>query len=102
MSDKRDSATSLGDALRSFLEQQGLAGRLAQASVLEEWPRLVGSTVARVTSPLSVAADGTLFVAVRTSAWMNELSLLEGEILDAIRRGIPGAGIRRIRWQLAR
>jgi hypothetical protein len=33
---------------------------------------------------------------------MNELSLLEGEILDAIRRGIPGAGIRRIRWQLAR
>jgi predicted nucleic acid-binding Zn ribbon protein len=92
----------LGDALRSFLDQRGLTQRVEQAAVLEEWPQLVGATVARVTVPLSVSADGTLFVAVQTSAWMNELSLLEGEILAAIRRGLPKAAIRRIRWQLAR
>lgn len=92
---------ALGEALRRFLEQQGLAERVEQASVIDAWPSLVGPTVAAVTRPLAVAADGTLFVAVRTAAWMAELAMMEREILEQINRGITRAPVSRIRWQMA-
>lgn len=95
-----DESGPLGAALRRFLERQGLARRVEQASALEAWPRVVGPAVAAATKPLSVGADGTLLVGVRSSAWMNELSLMERELLDAVNRETPAAPIRRIRWQL--
>ena len=70
--------------------------------MIEAWPELVGPAVAAVTRPLAVAADGTLFVAVRTPAWMTELALMEREILTAINRRGDRGKIIKIRWQLAR
>jgi len=92
----------VGDAVRRYLEEHGLASRVEQTAVLEEWPRLVGSSVAAATTALAVAADGTLFVAVRTPAWMTELAMMEREILSAINARPGRAKIARIRWQLAR
>ncbi|HEX7123472.1 MAG TPA: DUF721 domain-containing protein [Gemmatimonadaceae bacterium] len=91
----------LGEALRRFLDGAGLAPRVEQAAVLEEWPRVVGPTVAAVTRPMAVTADGTLFVAVRTAAWMSELALLEREIVSRLREVSPRAPVVRIRWQMA-
>jgi predicted nucleic acid-binding Zn ribbon protein len=82
--------------------EHGFAERIEQASVLEEWPQLVGRTVAGVTKPLAVAADGTLFVSVRTPAWMTELAMMEREILKAINGKDGPARVNRIRWQLGR
>jgi predicted nucleic acid-binding Zn ribbon protein len=91
----------LAAALGRYLSQSGLATRIQQVSVVEAWPNLVGPGVAAVTQAISVAADGTLFVAVRTPAWMTELAMMEREILGAINRG-RSVAITRIRWQLAR
>jgi predicted nucleic acid-binding Zn ribbon protein len=95
-----DESGPLGDALRGFLRQAGLAKRVEQAAAMEAWPDIVGPAVAAATKPLSVGADGTLIVGVRSSAWMNELSLMERDLLDAVNRANPAAPIRRIRWQL--
>jgi predicted nucleic acid-binding Zn ribbon protein len=102
MPDDRGRAEALADAMRRFLDQKGLAARVEQASVLETWPALVGPAVAEAARPLSITADGTLFVAVRTAAWMNELAMMEREILAALNRSGPRSPILRIRWQLAR
>lgn len=96
-----DKAEPLGAALRRFLDQQGLAKRVGQATALDAWPRVVGPAVAAATKPLSVTSDGTLLVAVRSSAWMNELALMERELLEALNRANPSAPLARIRWQLA-
>jgi len=55
-----------------------------------------------VTEPLSVTADGVMFVAVRTHAWMSELSLLEPELLASLNRREGRPPVRKIRWQLMR
>ena len=99
--DKRE-PSRITDAIRGFLDQSGLAGRVAQASIIEAWPQLVGPVVAEATKALAVAADGTLFVAVRTPAWMTELAMMEREILAAINRQQGIGRIARIRWQIAR
>ena len=92
----------MDEALSSYLERSGLAGRVEQANVVPEWKSLVGEQIATVTIPHAIARDGTLFVAVTTNAWMMELSLMEPELLRVL-NGKPGRPpIVRIRWQLMR
>jgi predicted nucleic acid-binding Zn ribbon protein len=55
-----------------------------------------------VAEPMSVTADGTLFVNVTTNAWMNELSLMEPELLRALNAKDGRVPVKRIRWLLRR
>ena len=91
----------LAATLSRFLDKQGLTKRIGQATAMEAWPTVVGPAVAAAARPLSVPADGTLIVAVRSSAWMNELSLMERDLLEALNRANPSAPLSRIRWQIA-
>jgi predicted nucleic acid-binding Zn ribbon protein len=90
----------LGDALRRYLAKAGLGRRLAQAQVIPDWPRLVGPQIAAVTQPESVTPDGTLFVRVATSAWMNELQLMAPDIMARVNAGRGPGRIKTIRWLL--
>ena len=102
MSERRPKPQKLGDALASYLSESGLAERVEQAGVIPEWADLVGSQIATVTQPLAIARDGTLFVAVRTNAWMNELSLLEPQLLAALNAKPGRARVSKIHWRLMR
>jgi predicted nucleic acid-binding Zn ribbon protein len=90
----------LSGALRSFLKQRGFARRMEQVAAMEAWPDVVGGAVAAATRPLAISADGTMVVGVKSSAWMNELSMMERELVAALNRSNPAAPIQRIRWQL--
>ena len=100
--DRRRKPTALGDVLSGFLESSGLADRVEQATVLPDWPALVGAQIAAVTEPRSIGADGTLWVDVATHGWMTELSMLEPELLARLNERHLRSPIRRIRWQLRR
>jgi predicted nucleic acid-binding Zn ribbon protein len=93
----RDDAVGVGEALAAYLRRTGLKTRLDQASVVEQWPQLVGAPVARVTTPEGVTEDGILFVRVATAAWMQELQLMTPDILR--RLGSAGKKVRRFVWR---
>ena len=97
----RSRPTTVREALNSYLAKSGLAQRLAQAQVIPDWPRLVGPQIARVTVPESVSPDGTLFVRVATSPWMNELQLMAPQIMAAINAGRGPGRIKTVRWLLS-
>src|SRR2546421_5118512 len=99
---KRKRPVAVREALEGYLARSGLASRLAQAQVIPDWPRLVGPQIAAVTDPESGTPDGTLFVRVETSAWMNELQLMGPQIMTAVNGGSAGARIKTIRWLLSR
>jgi predicted nucleic acid-binding Zn ribbon protein len=65
------------------------------ATVVEEWPELVGPGIAAVTRVQRIA-DGVLFVAVTTSAWMMELNLMKQELLRRANAGKKAGRIRQI------
>jgi predicted nucleic acid-binding Zn ribbon protein len=94
--------SSIADVLPNVLKDAGIAARVQQAALLPEWSTLVGPQISRVTEPMSITADGTLFVNVATNAWMNELSLLEPELLRALNVKAGSAPVKRIRWLLKR
>ena len=91
--------TRVGEVISSVLGRSGASARLQQASVITEWPALVGDQIARVTHPISVSQQGVILVAVKTSAWMTELSLLEPELLRVINEKAGPGKILKIRWQ---
>ncbi len=96
MADKRP-VKKLSEALESYLKKSGLTKRMQQASVISDWPQIVGAQIAEVTRPVAVTADGTLFVAVRSAAWAQELQLMSPAILKEL--GKRGKRIKRIVWR---
>ena len=102
MSPARKKPAAIGDVLAGVLQETGIAARVEQAGIIPEWRALVGAQIAAVAEPMSVTADGTLFVNVTTNAWMNELSLMEPELLRALNAKEGRAPVRRIRWLLRR
>ena len=102
MSPAKKQPASIADVVAGVLANAGVAARVEQAGIIPEWRSLVGVQIAAVTEPMSIAADGTLFVNVTTNAWMNELSLMEPELLRALNAKEGRLAVRRIRWLLKR
>jgi len=92
---------AVAEALRAYLDRAGLTRRLSQAQVIPDWAGLVGPQIAAVTTPERVTPDGTLFVRVTTSAWMNELQLMAPEIMARVNAGRGAGRIAGIRWLLS-
>jgi len=102
MTDRKKKPEAIGNLVASWLGESGLAGRVEQAGVVPEWPRLVGPQIAAVTEPQSISANGTLFVHVTTNAWMMELSMMEPELLRALNAKADRMPVKKIRWLIRR
>lgn len=94
---KKDGPKQVREALQSYLEKAGISEKIEAASVVPEWPELVGEGIAGVTTPLRVS-NSVLFVAVRSSAWLSELKLMERDILKRLNAGKAKGRISSIRF----
>ena len=99
---KRGQPVSIADVMAEVLAQKGMTERIAQVGAMDDWATAVGAQIATVTEPLSVTADGVLWVRVTTAAWMNELSLLSPTLLQRL-NAVPGrAPVKQLRFRLGR
>ncbi len=64
------------------------------------WEKAVPKRVLEHARPVSLK-NGTLYVHVENSAWSQELSFLSEEILQAVRREVPEARVRKLRFRVA-
>jgi hypothetical protein len=77
---KRSGPTKLSAILEQTLARFGLDRRLDDYRVWQAWDEVVGLTIARNAQP--VRLDGSrLVVTVRSSTWLQELSLLQRELI---------------------
>ncbi len=94
---KKPGPTPLGDEVAKYLRTSGLDEKIEEASVIPMWADKVGEKIASVTTPLHTG-EGTLVVAVQSSAWLMELRLMEREIVRRINEGKRTGRIERIRF----
>jgi predicted nucleic acid-binding Zn ribbon protein len=99
-SERGGPAEAIGALIQRYLRDHGHETRIAQASALDDWARVAGPQISRIAEAVSISADGTLVIAVRTSAWMSELALHEREFLDRLNASADRPPVRRLRWQL--
>ena len=90
----------IGDLLGSFLEKKGLREALDRVDAAGEWPERVGDSIGEVTRARGVSGT-TLFVEVKSSAWLMELNLMKEEILNRVNEGRDQGLIERIVFVLA-
>lgn len=99
MSDRKG-PERIGELLGSFLEKKGLREALDRVDAAEEWQERVGEAIGQVTQARGVSGS-TLFVEVKSSAWLMELNLMKEEILARVNEGRTQGLIERIVFVLA-
>ena len=86
----------LGEVLR----KHGVEKSVRRAGITELWPEIVGEKLAGVTRVKGMDGDA-LFVEVRSSAWLAELSMLRVEVLGRVNARISDAPLSRVVFVLA-
>jgi len=99
MSDRKG-PERVGDLLGNFLEKKGLREALDRVDAAEGWQERVGEAIGKVTRARGVS-NTTLFVEVKSSAWLMELNLMKDEILSRVNEGRDQGLIERIVFVLA-
>ena len=102
MSERRRGPAKVGDALAEMLAGSSLGARIARAEVLGRWAGAVGPQIAAVTHARAIAENGTLSVSVKTSGWVQELSMMERSLIAKVNKSAGTEVVRKIRWELMR
>lgn len=93
---------SCAQAIEEALGRRGLGDLWWGARILDAWPYAVGRRVARSARPFLEKCDlerrGLLTVAVKSSAWVQELSFLN--IADRMNHELGRAVIRAVRFEV--
>jgi hypothetical protein len=91
---------ALSEIVPSVLKEiEGGRGGEALREVRAAWPEIVGAMEARRAKPVALR-EGTLDVSVESAALRHHLSTFRGgDILEALRRRFPKAGIRAVRFR---
>jgi predicted nucleic acid-binding Zn ribbon protein len=84
--------TRVGDLLDTLLEKRGLGLQLQRVGALEVWSKAVGEKIAEVTEAKTVVAS-TMFIEVRSSAWLMELSFMKAALLERVNAELGGEGM---------
>ncbi len=75
----------IGRWLWDVLRQMGLERPIRAHLALQAWDTLVGEVIARVARPLRFEG-GTLWVAVKSNAWAQELNFQKATLLERLNR----------------
>jgi hypothetical protein len=86
----------IGGEVNRELGRFGPSGRMAD--VVAAWPAVVGDSISRNAWPARIGRDGTLHVAVGSSAWAFELAQLEPEIAARLGHVLGEDRARRLRF----
>jgi predicted nucleic acid-binding Zn ribbon protein len=85
----------LGEILEQSLKRLELSGRLAEYGVWPIWNETVGPAIARNAQPEKIR-NGTLFVKVASSVWMQQLQYMKGMIAEKLNQRLGGEVVKNI------
>jgi predicted nucleic acid-binding Zn ribbon protein len=96
----RQGPTRVDTVLAGLLEKYGVRKQVERIGVLDLWPEIVGEQLARVTRVKGLDEDA-LFVEVRSSAWLMELSMMKDDFLERVNERLGEEPLERIVFVLA-
>lgn len=79
---------SIHNLIQDFSKDHALGQKLLEARLQEEWPSIVGHTLAKHSSPESVRFH-KLYLVAENSVWLQQLVFLKPTILQALQTRIP-------------
>lgn len=89
----------IGGIVDRVLENLGSARVVEHHDAFRTWPERMGPEIARAARPHRVDGD-CLILLVADSAWMNELSLRQSELLERLNSGRTHSKVQRLIFRL--
>jgi len=80
---RRSKTISLADAVKDYINEMNLAGKLSEAGVINSWEEIVGKAISSRTSKIYIK-DHVLFVHLNSSVVRSELLMLRQVLKDKI------------------
>ena len=80
---RRSEFQSLGNAIKDYLKEEKIDGKLAEIEAVNLWESLIGKQIARATSSIYIK-DGVLYIHLKSSIVRNELFMMRDEIIQAM------------------
>ncbi len=96
----RQGPTRVDTLIAQVLEKSGVRKQVERIGILELWPEIVGEQLAKVTRVKGLDEDA-LFVEVRSSAWLMELSMMKDDFLERVNARLGDDALERIVFVLA-
>jgi predicted nucleic acid-binding Zn ribbon protein len=94
---RKDGPVRLGTILDGVLSECGLDDRLAERTLLDVWPEIVGDRVAGHVRAVDLR-DGVLLLAAEHGAWRQEVTMLLPRIQQECNERFGEGTVREIRW----
>jgi predicted nucleic acid-binding Zn ribbon protein len=86
----------LGRVARDLAKKRGWSPRVAEGTVLGQWPTVVGSQIADHAAPVALA-DGVLSVAAESTAWATQLRMMQAQLLAKIADAVGDGVVKSLR-----
>ncbi|HUT55693.1 MAG TPA: DUF721 domain-containing protein [bacterium] len=99
MTGKSHPPRAVQELVNKILDDWGMARLSREQRVFLVWDEALGSTLARTTRPAAVH-HGSLIVAVKNSAWLQELQFMKPEIIKKLNRVLGKGVIREVRFKI--
>ena len=94
---ERKEPESVGDVLRSLLEESSLKARMEELDAIELWPQVAGESIASECSRPSVK-NGVMSISVKNAALRNELHMSRTSLRSLINNHLGKEIISEIRF----
>lgn len=103
MKQRQSQLTGSVEVLQALFENSNspLSAPFMRWKLWKKWTEYVGPTIAAVTEPVGLRR-GTLFLCVKSSAWMQQLLFMREQIKSTLNSKLPGQPIRTISFTLNR
>jgi len=80
---RRSKTISLAEAMKDYIKEMNLEGKLNEISIINSWEETVGKAIASRTSKVYIK-DGVLYVHLTSSVVRNELLMLRQALKEKI------------------
>lgn len=75
--------TTMGDALRDFMDKSRMKPRLTEVRIRENWEQIMGKTISRYTEGIQLI-DGKLMISTNVAPLKQELSYSKDKIIKLV------------------
>jgi predicted nucleic acid-binding Zn ribbon protein len=80
---RRSRTISLGEAMRDYIREMNLEGKLLEVNLINSWEELVGKAIASRTSKVYIR-DHILYIRLNSSVARNELMMLREALREKL------------------
>ena len=82
---RRSKTHTIGEVIRSYLQETGLEHKLKEVELIESWEEIVGKMVSNRTQKIEIK-NGKMIIYLKSSVVRNELMMLRESLKEALNK----------------